>query len=149
LTDEGLEVLEFNCRFGDPESQVVLPRMQADLVDVLEAAVEGELPSSPKAREAGAAVCVVMASGGYPGEYETGKLIHGLEALADRPRVVAFHAGTKQTDEGTVTAGGRVLGVTGLGEGIPQAIESAYQGVRAISFEGAHWRTDIGRRALA
>ncbi len=149
LTDEGLEVLEFNCRFGDPESQVVLPRMQADLLDVLEAAVEGELPSSPKAREAGAAVCVVMASGGYPGEYETGKLIHGLEALADRPRVVAFHAGTKQTDDGTVTAGGRVLGVTGLGEGIPQAIESAYQGVRAISFEGAHWRTDIGRRALA
>jgi len=147
LTSEGLKVLEYNCRFGDPEAQVVLPRLQADLVDLLEAATAGELPPAGE-REARAAVCVVMASGGYPGSYETGKLIHGLDAAADDPDVVAFHAATKATDEGLVTAGGRVLGVTGLGDTIPRAIEAAYRGVGTIEFDGAHWRKDIGRRAL-
>ena len=149
LTREGLRVLEFNCRFGDPEAQVALPRLEADLVDLLEAAVEGELPEGERREGDSAAVCVVMASRGYPGEYETGKLIHGLETAAEMADVIVFHAATKQTDEGLVTAGGRVLGVTGLGPGLPEAIQAAYRGVNAISFAGAHWRTDIGRRALA
>jgi len=147
LTDEGLKVLEFNCRFGDPESQVVLPRLEADLVDLLEAAVDGRLPNLAIAPERGAAVCVVMASAGYPGEYETGKLIRGLDETETMSQVVVFHAGTKQTDEGVITAGGRVLGVTGLGDTLSQAVETAYRAVEKIEFEGAHWRRDIGRRA--
>jgi phosphoribosylamine--glycine ligase len=147
LTDEGLQVLEFNCRFGDPESQVVLPRLEADLADVLEAAIAGQLPDQSGNRGKGAAVCVVMASGGYPGEYETGKLIRGLEELEGAPDVVVFHAATKATDEGLITAGGRVLGVTGLGDDLPQAIETAYRAVESIEFEGAHFRRDIGRRS--
>jgi phosphoribosylamine--glycine ligase len=148
LTEDGLKVLEFNCRFGDPEAQVVLPRLDADLVDLLESAVEGGLPSGDVKTNAGAAVCVVMASGGYPGEYESGKLISGLDAAASDPNLVVFHAATKRTDEGLVTAAGRVLGVTGTGETIAGAIATAYGGVSKIRFEGAHWRTDIGRRAL-
>ena len=147
LTDEGLKVLEFNCRFGDPESQVVLPRLDGDLVDLLEAGVEGELPDTDERREEGAAVCVVMASGGYPGNYETGRLIHGLDKAEAMSDVVVFHAATKRTDEGMVTAGGRVLGVTGLGEGLSQAVETAYGAVEQIDFDGAHFRRDIGRRA--
>jgi phosphoribosylamine--glycine ligase len=146
LTEEGLQVLEFNCRFGDPESQVILPTMKGDLVDLLEAAVEGDLPA-PQGGQNGAAVCVVMASGGYPGEYDTGKLIHGLDGLADRDDVVVFHAATKATDEGLVTSGGRVLGVTGLGDSLSGSIDTAYEAVDQISFEGAHCRRDIGRRA--
>jgi len=146
MTDDGLKVIEFNCRFGDPESQVILPTMEVDLVDLLVAAAEGELPEV-KPRQTGAAVCVVMASGGYPGQYETGKLIHGLEDMASLEDVVVFHAATKQTDEGFITSGGRVLGVTGLGATIPEALSAAYRGIEGISFEGAHWRTDIGRRA--
>ena len=146
LTDEGLKALEFNCRFGDPESQVILPTMKGDLVDLLEAATEGNLPE-PEASQNGAAVCVVMASGGYPGEYETGKLIHGLEEVAKDPEVVVFHAASKETDEGLVTSGGRVLGVTGLGDSLPAAMDAAYGAVERIGFEGAHWRRDIGRRA--
>ena len=148
LTSEGLKALEFNCRFGDPESQVMLPRVKADLVDLLEAAAEGSLPEECRPSSGPAAVCVVMASGGYPGEYETGTAIRGLDLAAGRPEVVVFHAATKRTDEGLVTAGGRVLGVTGLGEGLPQAIETAYQAVGQIKFDGAHWRNDIGQRAL-
>jgi phosphoribosylamine--glycine ligase len=148
LTEEGLKVLEFNCRFGDPEAQVVFPTMKGDLVDLLEAAIEGRLPE-PESGQNGAAVCVVMASGGYPGEYETGKLIHGLDGVSQRDDVVVFHAATKQTDEGLVTGGGRVLGVTGLGDSLSDAISTAYRGVEQISFEGAHFRRDIGRRAAA
>ena len=146
LTSEGPKLLEYNCRFGDPESQVVLPRLDADLVDLLEAATEGNLPE-PEASQKGAAVCVVMASGGYPGEYETGKLIHGLEKLDGRDDVVVFHAASKETDEGLVTSGGRVLGVTGLGDTLSSALERAYGAVGEIQFEGAQWRSDIGRRA--
>jgi len=146
LTEEGPKLLEYNGRFGDPETQVVLPRLEADLVDLLEAAVEGRLPEAVAPTSSGAAVCVVMASGGYPGEYETGKLIDGLEAAAKMEDVIVFHAATKETDEGLVTAGGRVLGVTGLADTLPGAIETAYRGVNAISFERAHCRTDIGRR---
>jgi len=147
LTDEGPKVLEFNCRFGDPESQVVLPLLDADLVELLEAAADGRLPAAGDGRAGrGAAVCVVMASGGYPGEYETGKLIQGLDSAAGMSDVVVFHAATKKTDEGLVTTGGRVLGVTGLADSLPGAIAAAYRGVSAISFDGAHWRTDIGSR---
>lgn len=148
LTDEGLKVIEFNCRFGDPEAQVALPRVNADLVDLLEAAIDGALPESAGSFDPRAAVCVVMASGGYPGEYSSGRLIDGLDSAAALPDVLVFHAGTRKTDEGVVTAGGRVLDVTGLGDGIAQAIGTAYEGVKRISFGGAHWRTDIGRRAL-
>lgn len=147
LTQEGPKLLEYNGRFGDPESQVVLPRLEADLVDLLEAAVEGQLPEAVAPVSAGAAVCVVMASGGYPGEYETGKIISGLDTVAQRRDIVVFHAATKQTDKGLVTAGGRVVGVTGIADALPEAIEEAYRGVDAISFEGAHYRRDIGRRA--
>jgi phosphoribosylamine--glycine ligase len=146
LTEEGPKLLEYNCRFGDPETQVVVPRLQEDLVDLLEAAVAGALPEATAETASGAAACVVMASGGYPGEYQTGKLVHGLDAVRAMEDVVVFHAGTKQTDEGVVTAGGRVLGVTGLAEALPAAIATAYRGVEAISFEGAHFRRDIGRR---
>jgi phosphoribosylamine--glycine ligase len=146
LTEEGPRLLEYNCRFGDPETQVVLPRLEADLVDLLESAVEGGLPEAVAPTGSGAAVCVVMASGGYPGEYETGKLIDGLEAAAKLDDVIVFHAATKETDEGPVTAGGRVLGVTGLADTLPGAIETAYRGVNVITFEKSHWRKDIGRR---
>ncbi len=147
LTDEGPKALEFNCRFGDPESQVVLPRLGEDLVDLLEAALDGRLPEQKAPAEKSAAVCVVMASGGYPGEYATGKLIHGLDSVDAMPDVAVFHAATKETDEGLVTSGGRVLGVTGLGDSLSEAIENAYRAVGEIKFEDAHWRRDIGRRA--
>ena len=146
LTDDGLKALEFNCRFGDPESQAVLPRLDADLVELLEAAVAGELPEEAPPSHSRAAVCVVMASGGYPGEYETGKLVYGLDAAEAMPEVAVFHAATKKTNEGLVTAGGRVLGVTGLGDTLPEAVSAAYRGAGAISFDGAHFRRDIGRR---
>lgn len=146
MTDDGLRVLEFNCRFGDPESQVILPTMEGDLVDLLEAAVDGQL-EEPAPQQNGAAVCVVVASGGYPGQYETGKLISGLEEAESMPGVVVFHAATKRTDEGLVTAGGRVLGATGLGDELPGAIEKAYAATERISFDGAHYRRDIARRA--
>ncbi|MBN1461576.1 MAG: phosphoribosylamine--glycine ligase [Armatimonadetes bacterium] len=147
LTSEGPKLLEYNCRFGDPESQVVLPRLDVDLVEVLESAVEGRLEDTVAPASAGAAACVVMASGGYPGQYDTGKLVHGLEAVEQSDHTVVFHAATKATDEGLVTSGGRVLGVTGLGQSLPEALERAYAGVEKIQFEGAHFRRDIGRRA--
>ena len=146
LTAEGPKLLEYNVRFGDPETEVVLPRLQGDLVDLLEAAVTGNLPNETAPTSSGAAACVVMASGGYPGSYETGKMIQGLDRAAQLPDVVVFHAASKQTDEGLVTAGGRVLAVTGLAPELPAAIETAYRGVAAIGFEGVHYRTDIGRR---
>jgi len=147
LTEEGPKLLEYNCRFGDPESQVVLPRLDVDLLDVLEAAVEGRLEDTVAPASAGAAACVVMASGGYPGQYETGRLVHGLEEVEQSDHMVVFHAATKATDEGLVTSGGRVLGVTGLGQSLSEALERAYAGVEKIQFEGAHFRRDIGRRA--
>ena len=133
LTEEGPKLLEYNGRFGDPETQVVLPRLKADLVDLFEAAVTGTLPDETAELASGAAVCVVLASGGYPGSYETGKMIDGIETAKAMEAVLVFHAGTKQTDEGLVTAGGRVLGVTGLADSLPEALETAYRGVRGDS----------------
>ena len=148
ITREGPKVLEFNCRFGDPESQAVLPLFEGDLVEVLEATIEGRLEEAEVRNSQGAAVCVVLASGGYPGKYEKGKVIEGLDELQDMEDVLVFHAGTAKRDGKLVTDGGRVLGVTALGPDIPRAIERAYEAVAKVHFEGMHYRRDIGRKAL-
>jgi phosphoribosylamine--glycine ligase len=143
------KVLEFNCRLGDPETQPIVMRMGGDLVPVIEACIEGDLTGVELSWDPRTAVCVVMASQGYPGSYEKGKPIHGLEKAEMMPGVHCFHAGTAIKDGKYLTAGGRVLGVTGLGTGIKQAMELTYQAVAAISWEGVHFRTDIGKKALA
>jgi len=148
LTPTGLKVLEFNCRFGDPETQALLPRLQTDLLDALEAVTAGHLSDIKPTYTEEAAVCVVMASANYPGEYAKGKEIHGIEAAEEDPAVTVFHAGTKRIDGRLVTAGGRVLGVTALGPDIRAAREKAYAAVAKIHFEGAHYRRDIAARAL-
>jgi phosphoribosylamine--glycine ligase len=148
IGDGGPKVVEFNCRFGDPEAQVTLPLMDGDIVEVMQAVVEGRLdPSSVRALP-GAAACVVMASGGYPGAYEKGKRITGLDTAAAIEGVTLFHAGTARADGHTVTSGGRVLGITGVAGDLSEALATAYEGVRAVHFEGAYFRTDIGHRAL-
>lgn len=146
VTDEGPKVIEFNARFGDPETQVVLPRLKTDLSDILLAVVGGRLDRQEIEWKEDAAVCVVMASGGYPGSYEKGYPISGLPQESDEQMV--FHAGTQKSDGQIVTAGGRVLGVTALGPDIAEAREKAYQLVRQISFKDAHYRTDIAAKAL-
>lgn len=140
LTADGPKVLEFNARFGDPETQVLLPRLRGDLVDLLEATIDGRLASARAEWDARAACCVVMASGGYPGEYRTGFPIEGC----DVPGALVFHAGTKNDGANVVTAGGRVLGVTALGTTAADAVRAAYGAVGRIRFENAEWRTDIG-----
>ncbi len=150
ITDTGPKVLEFNCRFGDPETQVLLPRLKSDVVPLMLACVEGTLDKhTDVAWHAEAAACVVMASGGYPNPYQTGKTITGLAEASSFDGVTVFHAGTKRDGENVVTAGGRVLGVTALADDLKSAIEQAYLGVSAIHFDDAHWRTDIGHRALS
>ena len=148
VTADGLKVLEFNCRFGDPETQVFLPRLKSDLVEVIEAVIDGRLAGCPIEWRDEAAVCVVMASGGYPGEYAKGVEIHGVESAEALEGVTIFHAGTKQDNARLLTAGGRVLGVTALGKNIRAARERAYEAVRRIGFEGAHARGDIAAKAL-
>lgn len=149
LTQDGPRVLEFNCRFGDPEAQVVLPLMDADLAELFSAAASGNLGSvDPPKWHSGAAVGVVMASGGYPGSYRTGVPIYGLDNLPDD--CVVFQAGTALDDDGTlVTAGGRVLTVTSVGQSFSDAREQAYRGVAAIQFSDAQFRQDIGLREVA
>jgi phosphoribosylamine--glycine ligase len=149
IRDGEAKVLEFNARFGDPETQPIMARLDSDLIDIVEAILEGRLESEKISWKPGSAVCVVMASGGYPGSYEKGKTIQGLDAAAGLANVMVFHSGTAVRNGSVVTDGGRVLGVTGLGPTVASAIESAYAGVRCISFEQAHYRTDIGARALA
>lgn len=148
LTKDGLKVLEFNSRFGDPETQVLLARMKSDLVDLIEATIDGTLEGKSIAWDQRAAVCVVMASGGYPGDYSKGKPITGLEQFAGSEDVIVFHAGTKLENNRVVTAGGRVLGVTALGADLRAAKERAYEAVRAIHFEGCQYRTDIAQKGL-
>ena len=148
IDDAGPRVLEFNCRFGDPETQPILARMKSDLVPVLAAAAEGDLSGVEIEWDPRPAVCVVMASGGYPGKYDKGRPISGLNATGSLEDVVVFHAGTARSGEDVVTAGGRVLGVTALGDTVGAAIKRAYQGVEAISWEEVHYRRDIGRKAL-
>jgi len=146
LTAAGPRVLEFNCRFGDPETQVLLSRLETDLLDLLEACVEGTLARQAPRWKAGAAVCVIAASGGYPDAYETGKPIHGLGEAARE--AVVFHAGTRLQDGVFLTSGGRVLGVTATGRDLHEARERAYRATRAVNFEGMHFRHDIGAKGL-
>lgn len=145
LTKDGPRVLEYNARFGDPEAQVVLPRMKNDIVDVFEACIDGTLDQIDLQFEDNAAVCVVLASGGYPVAYEKGHLIHGLEHFKDKEGFYVFHAGTKRTEEGIVTNGGRVLGVTATGPDLKSARANAYEAVKLVSFEKAYCRSDIGK----
>jgi phosphoribosylamine--glycine ligase len=148
ICDGHPKTLEFNARFGDPETQPVLMRMKGDIVPILEACMKGNLSQYRIEWNPQAAVCVVMASEGYPGDYEKGRPIEGLEEVSTTKDVFVFHAGTALKDGRMVTNGGRVLGVTGLGEDIPRAIERTYEAVKKINWEGVHYRTDIGRKAL-
>ena len=150
LTPAGPKVLEFNCRFGDPETQAVVPRMDFDLVEACIATADGTLDKFELKWKPGAAVCVVLTAGGYPGEFKRGDTIAGLPAVAKLANVTVFQAGTKRDAAGQlVTDGGRVLGVTGLGSDIADATRRAYDGVKWIQFAGAHYRHDIAARALA
>ena len=145
LTPEGPRVLEYNARFGDPEAQVVLPRMKNDIIEVIEACIDGTLDQVDLQFEDNAAVCVVLASDGYPGSYEKGYPISGLEHFADRDGYYCFHAGTKQTPEGIVTNGGRVLGVTAKGPDLKTARANAYRATEWITFANKYMRSDIGK----
>ncbi len=146
LTDKGPKVLEFNARFGDPETQVVLPRMKNDIVEVFEACIDGKLDQIQLDFEDNAAVCVVLASKGYPQHYEKGYTISGLETFQDRDGYYVFHAGSKLNENGqTVTAGGRVLGVTAVGKDLKEARKNAYKATEWIQFENKYMRNDIGK----
>lgn len=154
LTPKGAKVIEYNCRFGDPETQVVLPLLETDLVDIMEAIWEERLSDLEIKWSDKACACVVMASGGYPEKYETGKEISGLDAKGQYNGVYVYHAGTKTVDDYLqkqakfLTSGGRVLGVTAVGDTLQQALDKAYDAVGNISFDKAHYRKDIGQRAL-
>lgn len=148
ITDDGPKVLEYNCRFGDPETQPIMMKLRNDLVDVLLTAVEGKLSKIKLNCENKVALCVVMTSKGYPGDYEKGKEIKGIEEASKLKDVVVFHAGTAINGEKLVTAGGRVLGVTAMGVGIKRAINKAYEAVSRIKWDGAHYRKDIGAKAI-
>jgi phosphoribosylamine--glycine ligase len=147
MTDAGPKVLEFNVRLGDPETQPLMKRMASDLVPVLMAAATGELAGMKVEWQPEPAVCVVLASGGYPGSFTAGKSIRGIPE-AEATGATVFHAGTKIDSAGLVTAGGRVLGVTASGPILASAIDNAYRGVGKIAFDGMHYRTDIGRKGL-
>jgi phosphoribosylamine--glycine ligase len=148
MTARGPQVLEFNARFGDPETQAILLRLESDLVDALEACIDGCLSETVFRWSPGAAACVVASSGGYPGSYKTGFPITGLDAASRIPGVQIFHSGSALVDGQLVTAGGRVLGVTAAGASLEEALARAYQAMEEIHFEGMHYRRDIGHRAL-
>src|SRR6266513_1735911 len=143
ITSEGARVLEFNCRFGDPETQVLLPRMKSDLLPLLEATIDGNLSNCAIEWDTRVAVTIVLASGGYPGEYETGKAISGLDDAAKLEDVQVFHAGTKRANSEVKTAGGRVVAITALGSTLEAARARAYEAVSRIHFENCHYRRDI------
>ena len=148
LTKEGPKVLEFNARFGDPETQVVLPRLKTDLVDILNAVIEGSLYKINIEWNNNSVVCVVVASGGYPSKYQKGKVISGLERLKKMKNTITFHAGTEFQDGKIITSGGRVLGITVWDETISKAKEKAYEGVGKIYFEDMYYRKDIAAKAI-
>jgi phosphoribosylamine---glycine ligase len=148
MTARGPEVLEFNARFGDPETQAILVRLESDLVDALEACIDGRLDETELRWSPGASVCVVASSAGYPGAYKTGLPITGLGAAAQVPGVEVFHAGTAQVGPQMLTAGGRVLGVTAAADTLEEALARAYRALAEIQFEGVYYRRDIGHRAL-
>lgn len=145
LTEKGPKVLEYNARFGDPEAQVVLPRMKNDIIEVMEACIDGRLGDIDLQFEDNAAVCVVLASDGYPVDYKKGYLIKGFEKFENQEGYYCFHAGTKLTDEGIVTNGGRVLGITAKGGSLKEARENAYRATEWIDFENKYMRNDIGK----
>ncbi|MCI9517101.1 MAG: phosphoribosylamine--glycine ligase [Lachnospiraceae bacterium] len=145
LTEDGPRVLEYNARFGDPEAQVVLPRMKNDIIEVFEACIDGTLDQVDLQFEDNAAVCVVLASEGYPVKYEKGFAIKGLENFKDREGYYVFHAGTKKAEEGIVTNGGRVLGVTAKGKDLKDARANAYEAIRLVEFDNKYYRSDIGK----
>ena len=138
-------MLEYNARFGDPEAQVVLPRMKNDIVEVFEACIDGTLDQIDLQFEDNAAVCVVLASEGYPVKYEKGFVIKGLEKFKDKEGYYVFHAGTKKAEEGVVTNGGRVLGVTAKGKDLKEARANAYEAINLVEFENKYYRHDIGK----
>lgn len=148
LTATGPMVLEFNCRFGDPETQAIIPRMKSDLLEVLLAVVDGKLSSVKIEWDKRASVCVVLAAGGYPGEYQKGLEIKGLKEAKEKKDSIILHAGTKNEGDKTVTSGGRVLGVVGLGNSIKEAIKKSYDTIPLINFDKMHYRKDIGAKAL-
>jgi len=148
ITQTGPKVLEFNCRFGDPETQALLPRLKNDIVDVMDAVIDGRLADVELQWRPESAVCIVMASKGYPDKYEKGKVITGLEKIPSMPDAIVFHAGTKRNGAEILTNGGRVLGVTALDKTLPDAIDRAYGLVSQIDFENKYYRTDIGQKAL-
>lgn len=146
MTPNGPRVLEFNTRFGDPETQVVLPRMKTDIIDVMEACIDGTLDKIDLEFENNAAVCVVIASGGYPESYEKGKVITGLEKFDGQTMFKCYHAGTRFDEEGrTVTSGGRVLGVVAIGDTLREARANAYEAAKWVHFDKMYMRSDIGK----
>ncbi len=148
ITEEGPKVLEFNARFGDPETQVILPGLQTDLMEIIQATMNGSLNQIKPVWSKQSTVCVVMASKGYPGAYEQGKIITGLERLKERKDIVAFHSGTKKDNNKIISNGGRVIGITAWADKLAEAIDKAYQGVEEIEFENSYYRKDIGRKGL-
>jgi phosphoribosylamine---glycine ligase len=148
MTARGPLVLEYNARFGDPETQAIFLRLESDLVDALEACIDGRLSETELHWSSGATACVIASSGGYPGAYNTGQPISGLVAASQVPGVQVFHSGTSRIANQLLTSGGRVLGVTASGESLEQALARAYQALTEIHFEGMYYRRDIGHRAL-
>jgi phosphoribosylamine--glycine ligase len=149
ITEQGPKVLEFNARFGDPETQVIMARMKSDVVPILKGVAEGDLKDVKIEWAKDPAVCIVLAARGYPDDVETGVEVRGLESLQGEADIVVYHAATALRDGKIVTVGGRVLGVTALGFNLDAAVSRAYEGVAKVSFEGMHYRRDIGRKALA
>jgi phosphoribosylamine--glycine ligase len=149
LTDKGPKVLEFNARFGDPEAQVILARMRSDVVPVLKGVADGHLPDAKIEWAKESAVCVILASQGYPDSPQTGKVVNGLDTVQDSAELIVFHAATAQREGKVVTVGGRVLGVTGLAPTLDGAIARAYEASAKLTFDGIHYRKDIGQKALA
>jgi len=148
FTKKGIKVLEFNARFGDPETQVILPRLEMDIIDIFLAVIEGQLSKIELKWNSNPVVCVIAASGGYPAKYQKGKVISGLEKLENEDNAFVFHAGTKYQDGKIVTSGGRVLGMTAWAENIKEAKRMAYEGMEKISFEDMYYRKDIAQKAI-
>ena len=145
-TKNGMKVIEYNARFGDPETQVILPRLKTDLLDIMLACTNGTLDNMNIEWYDNAAVCVILASGGYPVSYTKGYEITGLEKISEKKNMIVFHAGTEKKEGKIVTSGGRVLGITGIGNNIDEAIKTAYEGVEIVNFNQKHFRTDIGKK---
>lgn len=149
ITPKGPKVIEYNCRFGDPETQVVLPLLESDLLEIFEACADEKLADVEIKFSNGAAACVMLASGGYPTKYESGKVIEGLDENGQNPKAVIYHSGTKVENGTYYTAGGRVLGVSATGDHLIKALGRAYEAAETISFEKMHYRKDIGKRAMS